>query len=73
MISPTNFIIPDPNKTTLIKQWFVYDETDRVIEIYIATVETQNEEPCLKLSISYVGETSNVQSILESQGTWEWD
>ncbi len=58
-----------------IKQWFVYDGTSRMVNVYEAAYNAADGDPCLKTTYSYVSTSTRIQAMKEEDATWDdsWD
>ncbi len=58
-----------------VKQYFVYDESNRMTDVYEARANARDGEPALRTSYVYVGATNNVQAMKEAESLWSsaWD
>jgi hypothetical protein len=58
-----------------VKQYIVYDVSNRPVIIYEARANALNDEPCFKTEYAYDGATSRILKRKESNATWDsaWD
>jgi hypothetical protein len=59
----------------LVKQYLVYDGSDRLTDVYTAPKEAVTGTPCQLTRYAYVGVTSRILKRLETTATWDatWD
>lgn len=56
----------------LIKQRFVYDLSNRVVEIYEAATDAKNGDPCVRTRYNYdLVVTSRVIGMVEEPSSWD--
>jgi IMP cyclohydrolase len=70
---PTDFIRAHLNEAT--KEYIVYDGTSRMTEVYVATVDAEDGEPCLKTTYEYDGVSTRIVKRKEELDLWDssWD
>ncbi len=58
-----------------IKQYFVYDVSNRMSIVYEARSNALDGESCLKTTYTYVSTSTRVQAMKEEDATWDdsWD
>ncbi len=58
-----------------VKQYFVYDVSNRMTDVYEARANARDGEPALRTSYTYIGVTNNVQAMKEAESLWDsdWD
>lgn len=54
----------------LIKQYHVYDGSDRLTDIYTANTDTPDGGNCSRVQYEYDGVSSRVVKMKETIGTW---
>jgi hypothetical protein len=54
-----------------LKQYLVYDGSNRITQIYEAMANALNGDPCLLTEYGYVGISSRVEKMRESESTWD--
>jgi hypothetical protein len=54
-----------------IKQYFVYDVNDRIIEVYEVFTNAKDGAPCLKTTYTYWGTSKRVKLMKEYLSTWD--
>lgn len=57
-------------KNEYIKEFYVYDGSDRLISLYQARNNANDGEPALLTEYTYVGATAVIEKMRESQSTW---
>lgn len=57
-------------KEEIVKVFKVYDGSDRLITQYEAVANAVDQSPCLKTDYTYIGATTKVEKMRESQGIW---
>ncbi len=57
-------------KNEVVKVFKVYDGSDRLITQYEAVANAADQAPCLKTEYTYIGATTKVEKMKESQGVW---
>lgn len=55
----------------LLKQFFVYDGSNRVTDIYEAHADANHGQPCLRTRYTYDGTSNRVLKMKEVDATWD--
>ena len=71
--SKTNLLKTQLNE--FVKQYIVYDGSQRITSVYTAAVDTAHGGPCSKDEYEYDGGSTRVVKRKESAATWDssWD
>jgi hypothetical protein len=64
-----------PHSLEAVKQYIVYDGSNRMTTHYVAASDTLHGGDCLRTDYSYVGATVRIQASKETLDTWDsaWD
>jgi hypothetical protein len=55
----------------LVKQFIVYDVNGRPTQVYTAHTDAVQDTPCTLVTYQYVGASSRVEKMKESNATWD--
>lgn len=55
----------------IMKVYRVYDGSDRLVTQYEAVANCEHGKPCVKTEYTYVGATTRIEKMKESQATWD--
>lgn len=65
----TSLLLTEANE--FVKSFTEYDGSDRVSKVYMAREGAAQGDPCTVTEYTYVGATTRVEKMKETQGVWQ--